>query len=79
MIKKIMKPYLYVSKVYYNQREPILFHLKKHQLQKDTTLIKPYVKSFNKQYINEHRMFSFKISYLSIDLFKSNVIWMNIK
>ena len=48
--KKInMKPYLYVSKVYCNQREPILFHLKKHQLQKDTTLIKPYVNpSINK-------------------------------
>ena len=32
--KKIMKPYLYVSKVYYNQREPILFHLKKASITK---------------------------------------------
>ena len=53
MIKKVMKPYLYVSKVYCNQREPILNHLKNHQLQKTTTLIKSYVNpSINKISMN---------------------------
>ena len=79
MITIFMKLYLYVSKINCNHRKPILFHLKKTSITKGYNTNQALFKSFNKQNINEHRMSSFKISYLSIDLLESDGNWMNIK